>query len=65
MFRVVTREGDTLTFNNPNNAISVYVALCEDKGLAYEGLPLVNNEGVLVGMITEHDLVNVGVVPKV
>lgn len=65
MFRVTTRDGGSLTFNNPNNAISVYVALCEDMGLSYEGLPLVDNNGVLVGMITEHDIVDVGVVPKV
>lgn len=65
MFRVTTRDGGSLTFNNPNNAISVFVAICEDRNLSFEGIPFLNDNGVLVGIITEHDLVDVGVVPKV
>lgn len=64
MFKV-TCDGDQLTFNNPNNAIGVYITLCKDRGLSFEGVPFVNDEGVLIGMITEHDRVNVGYTPGV
>lgn len=62
MFKV-TCDGSTLTLNNPHNAINVYITLCKDKGLNYEGIPFLNDEGVLIGMITEHGLVDVGVIP--
>ena len=59
----VTCDGNELTFNNPNNAVNVYVSICKDRGLNYEGLPFLNENGVLISLINEHDIVNVGYKP--
>lgn len=64
MFKV-TCDGQTLIFNNPHNAVGVYVTICKDRGVNYEGIPLLNDKGVLIGIVNGHDIVDCGaVIPK-